>query len=102
VDFSIDSDRDAGLAVKLATDEWEVNIYGSVDDLLCLSEIRSAKWDERQSIEAGESAGARAYWASVGDHAALMIGRDDETWDVLLTVPFDVIEEVLREVRRYG
>lgn len=102
MDFSIDADRDAGLAVKLATDGWEVNIHGSVDDLLRLSEIRSANWDERQSIQVGESAGARAYWASVGDHAALMIGLDDETWDVSVTVPFDVIDELVREIRRYG
>jgi hypothetical protein len=40
VDFSIEPDADTGLALKLATDEWEVNVYGSVDDLLRLSEIR--------------------------------------------------------------
>ena len=101
MDFSIEPDADAGIALKLATDEWEVNVYGSVDDLLRLSEIRSANWSERRSIQAGESAGARAYWASTGDEATLMIGHDDETWDVSVTVPFDVIDEVVREVRRY-
>jgi hypothetical protein len=30
-----------------------------------------------------------------------MIGHDDETWDVSVTVPFDVIDEVVRTVRRY-
>jgi hypothetical protein len=101
VDFSIEPDADAGLALKLATHEWEVNVYGSVDDLSRLSEIRSTNWSERRSIQAGESAGARAYWASTGDQAALMIGHDDETWDVSVTVPYDVIDEVVREVRRY-
>jgi hypothetical protein len=44
---------------------------------------------------------ARAYWTNVGDHAASMIGHDGETWDLSVTVPFDVIDEVVREVRRY-
>jgi hypothetical protein len=102
VDFSIESDAAAGLALKLATDDWEVNVYGSVEDLSRLSEIRSANWGERRSIQAGESAGARAYWASTGDRAALMLGRDDETWDVSITVPYEVIDEVVREIRRHN
>jgi len=102
VDFSIETDAAAGLALKLATDDWEVNVYGSVEDLSRLSEIRSANWSERRSIQAGESAGARAYWARTGDQAALMIGRDDETWDVWVTVPYDVIDKLVREIRRYN
>jgi len=101
VDFSIESDAAAGLVLKLATSDWEVNVYGSAEDLSRLAEIRSANWSERRSIQAGESAGAHAYWASAGDQAALMIGRDDETWDVSVTGPYDVIDEVVREIRRY-
>ena len=99
MDFSIDPDADAGLALKLATDEWEVNVYASVDDLLRLSEIRLADWSERRSIQVGKSADAPVYWANVGGHAAMMIGHDDETWDVSVSVPFAVIDEIVREVR---
>ena len=101
MDISIEPDADSGLSLKLATDEWEVNVHGSPDDLSRLSEIRSVSWSERRSIQAGESAGAPAYWASTGDQAALMIGHDDETWDVSVTVPFDVIDQVVSEVSRH-
>jgi hypothetical protein len=62
--------------------------------------IRSASWDERRSIQAGESAGARVYWsAGDGDHANLMIGEDDETWDVSVAVPYTVIDQVVQVLR---
>ena len=72
---------------------------GSGNDLLRLSEVREANWAERRSIQAGESAGARVYWASLGEQAVLMIGPDDETWDVSVSVPSDVIDAIVREVR---
>jgi hypothetical protein len=31
-----------------------------------------------------------------------MLGRDDETWDVSITVPYEVIDEVVREIRRHN
>jgi hypothetical protein len=96
VDLSIEPDNDR-LAVKLQSEEWEVNIYASPDELLRLREIRTADWNERRSIEAGESAGARAFWANTGDTAALMIGHDDETWAISVTLPLDVVEEIARQ-----
>ena len=59
-----------------------------------LSGIRSADWNERRSIRAGESAGSPVFWASDGDDATLMIGDDDETWDVAITLPVAVVEDI--------
>jgi hypothetical protein len=97
MDFSIEPNDDR-LALKLQTDEWEVNVYASADDLLKLREIRTADWSQRRSIQAGESAEATAFWANVGDAAALMIGQDDETWDISVSIAFDVIDQMLDEV----
>jgi hypothetical protein len=81
VDFSIEP-MDDGLALKLQTDAWEVNVYASADDLLRLRDIRTAEWGHRPSIRAGTSGEAKPFWASTGGAAALMIGHDDETWDI--------------------
>jgi hypothetical protein len=92
--------EEAGVLLKLQADQWEANVHASADDLLRLSDIRSASWDERRSIQAGRSAGARVYWsAGEGDDANLMIGEDDETWDVSVTVPYTVIDEVVQALR---
>ena len=46
------------------------------------------------------SAGIRVYWsAGKGDHANLMIGEDDENWDVSVAVPYTVIDQVVQELR---
>ncbi len=48
-------------------------------------------------MRAGESAGAPVLWASDGNDARLLIDRDDvETRDVAITVPFRVVDEVVR------
>jgi len=90
----------AGFLLKLQTDEWEANVHASGEELLRLSDLRSASWDERRSIQAGGSAGARVHWsAGEGEYANLMIGEDDETWDVLVAVPYTVIDQVVQIVR---
>jgi hypothetical protein len=98
MDVSIEREADGRRAVKLQTDAWEVNVRASSHDFMRLTEIRSADWSQRESIAVGESAGAPVFWASVDDHAALMIGHDDEAWDVSVTVPLDLVDEIVREV----
>ena len=44
----------------------------------------------------GVSAGAPVFWASDGKQARLLIGNDDETRDVAVTIPFRVVDEVVR------
>ena len=97
MDVSVEREADGRLLVKLASDECEANVRASANDLLKLAEIHSANWNERGTIRAGESAGAPVFWASEGDRAMLLIGHDDETWDVAITVPVTVVDEIVRE-----
>jgi hypothetical protein len=94
MDVSFDMDAAGALAVKLQADEWEVNVRASRIELTALSQIRSAEWDERRSIRAGESAGAPVFWASDGEDATLMIGHDDETWDIAIALSVAAVEDI--------
>jgi hypothetical protein len=100
MDLSVERDAEAGLAVKLQTDEWEVNVRAPIDDLLRLRDLRSADWGERRRVQVGESAGAPVFWANVGDHASLMIGPDDETWDIAVAIPVHIVDEIVLEAER--
>ena len=102
VDVSVEREADGRLLVKLGTDAWEVNVRASADDFLGLAEVRSAGWQERHTLRAGESAGAPVFWATEGDQATLLIGLDDETWDVAFTLPLTVVDEIVREASRRG
>jgi hypothetical protein len=97
MNVTVEREADGRLAVKLQTDAWEVNVRASIGDFMKLAEIRSADWTQRRRIAAGESAGAPVFWASVDDHAALMIGHDDESWDVSVALPHEVVDEIVRE-----
>jgi hypothetical protein len=94
MDMTLAVDAAGGVAVKLQADEWEVNFRASRAELVALSGIRSADWNARRSIRAGESAGAPVFWASDGNVTTLMIGSDDETWDVAITLPIAAVEEI--------
>lgn len=97
MDVSVERELDGRLAVKIQTDTLEVNVRATSNEFTRLSEIRSAVWSERRSIALGESAGAPVFWSAVDGHAALMIGHDDETWDISITVPLTVVDEIVRQ-----
>ena len=94
VDVSVQREADGGFLVKLAADEREVNVHLSTTDIRAL--VESAHWSERGTMRAGESAGAPVFWASDGNQARLLIGHDDETRDDSITVPFRVLDQIVR------
>lgn len=98
MDVSVELEMEGHIVVKLQTEALEVNVRASGGDLMRLTEIHSADWSQRRSIAAGESAGAPVFWSRVDDHAALMIGHDDETWDISVAVPLDLVDKIVREV----
>jgi hypothetical protein len=94
VDVAVGREADGRLLVTLQTATWEINVRANEVELAKLGEIRTADWNQQRSIAAGESAEASVFWASSGDEATIMLGRDDETWDVALTVPTEVVERI--------
>jgi hypothetical protein len=75
--------------LKLQTDTWEINVRARLGELVRLRDVRHADWNSRGSLAIGQSAGASVYWASSGqdDQVVILVGHDDETWDLAFTVP---------------
>jgi len=96
MNVTVETEVGGFVAVKLQTPEWEVNIRAVPSDLMKLTDIRMANWDERRSIRAGATAGAPVFWAADGAGVALLVGDDDETWDVSVRIPFAAVEEIVR------
>jgi hypothetical protein len=90
------------VALKLqAGDDWELNVRSTFGDLSRLRNIRSAVWNERRSIEAGTTVGGRVFWACPAgtandETATILIGHDDEAWDIAFLVPVSVVERIGR------
>jgi hypothetical protein len=99
VDVSVDRDAAGDVVIKIAAPEWEINVTGSLADLLALDAIAEADWSARRSIGAGRSVSAPVWWSSDGTVTTIMVGPDDETWDIAVTVPLGTIAEIVRRLR---
>jgi len=87
------------VVLTLQGDDWELHVWATFDDLARLRSVRSAVWDERRSIAAGTSAGSQVFWAGPAEGAdsetaTVLIGHDDETWDIAILVPVTVVEKI--------
>ena len=73
-----------------------------LEDAARLKEVLTAPWLSG-ALRIGSSAGAPAWWCVGGDDEdaktlSILVGTDDETWDIALQLPFETIEAVVREV----
>jgi hypothetical protein len=46
----------------------------------------------------GRSAGASVFWSSDGEVATILVGQDDETWDIAVSVPVTLVEDLVQTV----
>lgn len=96
VDVTVDEADGSVAVVKLQTEMWELNIRAPVDDLVRLRAIRDADWDARRSLPIGTCAGAQVFWATSEGRSVILVGQDDETWDIAVTIPMATVDEIAR------
>jgi hypothetical protein len=96
VEVTLDADADPMPVLMVQAEKWEVHIQAPLADFSRLSGIRDARWDERRSLQIGECAGSPVYWAiAEDDQATILIGNDDETWDVALLIPLTTVDKIV-------
>jgi hypothetical protein len=96
VEVTLDVDADPMPLLVLQAETWELHIKAPLADLSQLSEIRTATWDNRRSLQVGTCAGSPVFWSvTEDDQATLLIGQDDETWDIAVMVPLSVVDEIV-------
>jgi hypothetical protein len=98
VDYSWEGDERL-YAVSLSTDTWLAVIHIPPEDAIKLNDVASRSWDDG-SLRIGESAAAAAWW-SVGDDnetVMILIGHDDETWDISIAIPAATIPDIVAAI----
>lgn len=89
--------HESSYAVKIATSLYEVNVYFSEGEIHQFKQVFSARWKER-SLCLGTSANAIVHWATDDNQTvSMLIGHDDETWDIGFTFPEHIIQEIIQE-----
>lgn len=99
VDVSVEIEEDGACVVKLQRGDLEVNLRGIAVDFDQLSDLESTDWERRRSIRAGRCLGSRAWWTSDRRAVSLLLGTDDENWDVAVELPLGVGDLIVRETR---
>jgi len=94
IDLDVSVELDGRLAAKFSSDEWEINVVATATEFASLRRIASADWDERGSMKVGLSAGSPVFWSCKGDTVSLLVGNDDETWDIAIMLPLAHVLEL--------
>lgn len=98
VDVVLDETGAELVSAKFSDAGWELNVRAPASDFLSLRNVRTMDWATRRVRAVGESAGARVFWAADARTASILVGHDDETWDFSVTVPLEIVDELVRRV----
>lgn len=89
--------KPASYSVKLQSEVFEVNIHIPATEVEELRLVASSTWEEG-SMQIGESAGAPVFWSTEDGVVALLIGEDDENWDIALSLPVAVMDTIIEAI----
>jgi len=84
--------------VKISTDQWEINIGLTETDIATLKAVRPGSWAERESLRCGIVGRAPVFWSTKDRYLTLLIGDDDESWDIAVTLPNSTLTTILKEL----
>lgn len=72
--------------------------------LRSLSHIDHADWIVRESLQAGTTLGHPVFWClgAQAETAEVLVGADDETWDLAVTLPLSAVVDAASRASRNG
>lgn len=85
--------------VKISSERFELNVSIPRAEVARLESVNTANWDKRQSVRLGQVADTTAFWCSDEDGTVwIMVGHDDETWDIAVGLERDAIAKIKAEI----
>jgi hypothetical protein len=85
------------LQVKFGSPLGELNVYVSRSDQSRLQDVRSTQWASGKSVKLGTVLGMPAWWSVDRDSLTVLVGEDDEAWDVAFSVPVAILSDLERQ-----
>lgn len=89
--------KELSYLLKLQAEVFEVNIRIPAAEVEELRLVASSRWEDG-SMQIGESAGAPVFWSTEDGVVAILIGEDDENWDIALSVPVAVMDSIIEAI----
>ncbi|WP_285629496.1 hypothetical protein [Actinoallomurus iriomotensis] len=99
VRLELDTTAHGEIRVTLMSPSWVLHVEAPRADLERLAGIADADWNARRSLALGTCTNARVYWSADpdpngADQATILIGHDDETWDIWIRVPQATVRKI--------
>ncbi len=91
-----------GFGIKIQADTFELNISMTTEEMHMLPEVRNARWEDRASLQLGESTGSHAWWSCDEEYVSILIGEDDECWDFGVKLPISMVGDILADLEDQG
>jgi hypothetical protein len=85
--------------LKIVASEFEVNVWLRADEVASIRRVASTASSEG-TLKIGQSANAPVYWSVDGDALMLLIGSDDVTWDIAVSLPASALPVIISEIER--
>ena len=73
---------------------FDVSVWIPAEEAVLFDSVRSARWEQRGSIRIGQSAGAPVFWSSDEQTLSILIGVDDESWDIGFSLPASTLDSI--------
>lgn len=101
-DFDVKVEKiDHIVSIKLSADYLEINLRLNEEEISGLSEIDTADWNRRGSIRLGSCLNEPVFWSAAEEGCvSMLIGADDEVWDIGLVLSAATFQLIRREVER--
>lgn len=85
--------------LTLEAEVFEVNIHIPGEEAEELKLVAGSRWEDG-SMQIGESAGVPVFWSTDDGMVAILIGADDENWDIALSVPVETMDRIIEAVAK--
>jgi hypothetical protein len=92
------NDVDNPGVVKLQGETWELNVWATTDELWKLADIEKTDWVQRRTLQVGTCAHAPVWWNEQDGTVYIVMGNDDVSWDMGVTVPLATVHQLLAEL----
>ena len=100
IDEGFGADGASCFFIKLQGPECEVNVTTSARELEELRAVGSARWLDRKSLRIGQCLGTPVFWSLQDGRLSVLVGPDDETWEVGYSAPESIVTALLQEMDR--
>src|SRR5690242_12199356 len=84
--------------LKISSDNWELNILLTKNELLKIPEVVNARWSERTCLKLGDCLGAPTWWSFEDEGLSILVGFDEECWEFGVIMPRSVLEALFNEI----